>query len=33
LGEIFLFSTMSRPILVPIQPPIQWVLWENFLRR
>jgi hypothetical protein len=24
--EIFLFSTASRPILKPTQPPIQWVL-------
>jgi hypothetical protein len=24
--EIFLFSTASRPVLGPTQPPIQWVL-------
>jgi hypothetical protein len=24
--EIFLFTTVSRPVLGPIQPPIQWVL-------
>jgi hypothetical protein len=25
-GKIFLFSTSSRPVLGPTQPPIQWVL-------
>jgi hypothetical protein len=24
-GKIFLFSTSSRPVLGPAQPPIQWV--------
>jgi hypothetical protein len=24
-GEIFLFSKMSRPVLGPIYPPIEWV--------
>jgi hypothetical protein len=26
MGEIFLFSTSSRLVLSPIQPPIQWIL-------
>jgi hypothetical protein len=25
-GEIFLFSTVSRPALGPSQPPVQWVM-------
>jgi hypothetical protein len=25
--EMFLFSKMSKLILVPTQPPIQWVPW------
>jgi hypothetical protein len=24
-GKIFLFSTASRPVLGPTQPPIQWI--------
>jgi hypothetical protein len=28
LGQgIFLFSKMSRPVLGPTEPPIQWVPW------
>jgi hypothetical protein len=25
-GKIFLFSTSSRPVLVPTQPSVKWVL-------
>jgi hypothetical protein len=28
--EVLLFSTTSRPVLVPIQPPIQWVAGATF---
>jgi hypothetical protein len=26
-----LFSTESRPVLRPTQPPVQWVLWGCLL--
>jgi hypothetical protein len=30
-GEIFLFSTASRPVVGPTQPPIQWVPEGTFV--
>jgi hypothetical protein len=29
-AEHFLFSTSSRPVLGPTQPPIQWILGASF---